>query len=86
MEAALPGVVVFRGLVSADHQLPIATARAVSTFVAINKPPRIKHMMRVGFEPTPVRTRSLVWRLRPLGHLTMKPEALVESIHNIAEP
>ncbi len=28
-------------------------------------------MMRVGFEPTPVRTRSLVWRLRPLGHLTM---------------
>ncbi len=32
-------------------------------------------MMRVGFEPTPVRTRlqkiSLVWRLRPLGHLTI---------------
>ena len=28
-------------------------------------------MMRVGFEPTPFRTRSLVWRLRPLGHLTM---------------
>ena len=35
--------------------------------------------MRVGFEPTPRRTRyaeqklpwSLVWRLRPLGHLTM---------------
>jgi hypothetical protein len=37
-------------------------------------------MMRVGFEPTPFRTRyqghqmtwSLVWRLRPLGHLTME--------------
>ena len=28
-------------------------------------------MTRVGFEPTPFRTRSLVWRLRPLGHLTM---------------
>ena len=28
-------------------------------------------MMRVGFEPTPFRTRSLVWRLRPLGHLTV---------------
>ena len=40
-------------------------------------------MMRVGFEPTPFRTRlvsrnptsrkelTLVWRLRPLGHLTV---------------
>ncbi|KAI9061526.1 hypothetical protein FKP32DRAFT_928834 [Trametes sanguinea] len=28
-------------------------------------------MTRVGFEPTPFRTRSLVWRLRPLGHLAL---------------
>ena len=33
-----------------------------------------KRMMRVGFEPTPFRTRSLVWRLRPLGHLTVETE------------
>ena len=41
---------------------------------------RQKEVMRVGFEPTPFRTRSrdcgnatttLVWRLRPLGHLTL---------------
>jgi hypothetical protein len=31
-----------------------------------------KAVTRVGFEPTPFRTRSLVWRLRPLGHLAIK--------------
>jgi hypothetical protein len=35
--------------------------------------------MRVGFEPTPFRTRSLVWRLRPLGHLTIQ-EVLLKNI------
>jgi hypothetical protein len=28
-----------------------------------------KYLTRVGFEPTPFRTRALIWRLRPLGHL-----------------
>jgi hypothetical protein len=27
------------------------------------------YLTRVGFEPTPFRTRALIWRLRPLGHL-----------------
>jgi hypothetical protein len=26
-------------------------------------------MTTVGFEPTPLRTRTLTWRLRPLGHI-----------------
>ena len=41
----------------------------------INGAKRVKRMMRVGFEPTPFRTRSLVWRLRPLGHLTVMTES-----------
>jgi hypothetical protein len=28
-------------------------------------------LTRVGFEPTPFRTRALIWRLRPLGHLVI---------------
>ena len=24
--------------------------------------------MKAGFEPAPLRTRALIWRLRPLGH------------------
>ena len=27
-------------------------------------------LIKVGFEPTPLRTSALSWRLRPLGHLT----------------
>lgn len=26
---------------------------------------KVKEMLRVGFEPTPFRTRTLIWRLRP---------------------
>ena len=27
-------------------------------------------MIKEGFEPSPLRTSALSWRLRPLGHLT----------------
>ena len=40
-------------------------------------------MMRARFELAPVRTRSLVWRLRPLGHLTMQPEPVVAFINSM---
>ncbi len=44
-------------------------------------------LMRVGFEPTPVRTRlevtTLVWRLRPLGHLTI--EAVLTYVYWVSD-
>ena len=50
----------------------MVTHRWASPSRAGNAPMRrTKRLTRVGFEPTPFRTRSLVWRLRPLGHLTI---------------
>ena len=33
--------------------------------VETEKPKKQKVLLRVGFEPTPFRTRTLIWRLRP---------------------
>ncbi len=37
-------------------------------------------VMRTGFEPAPMKTTALTWRLRPLGHLILLVVAITRRI------